>query len=120
MTKKTFKSVPRTSRQLAPEEIERFVHDGPGRDAPSADTVTQKAVQQDTQTPAFTEAQKTTHTETQVSVDKEPTARLTVDLPQSVHRRFKAVCGLAGLRMNEEIRRFIEQRTAELEAEQRS
>jgi hypothetical protein len=120
MTKKTFKSVPRTSRQLGPEEIERFVHDGPGRDARSVDTDTQKAVQTDTQTTASTDTQKTSSTETQPSVDKEPTARLTVDLPQSVHHRFKAVCGLAGLRMNEEIRRFIEQRTAELEAEQRS
>jgi len=120
MTKKTFKSVPRTSRQLAPEEIERFVHDGPGRDARSADTETQNTGQPDTQKTSETDTQKNVYTETPLSVNKEPTARLTVDLPQSVHRRFKAVCGLAGLRMNEEIRRFIEQRTAELEAEQRS
>jgi hypothetical protein len=102
MTKKTFKSIPRTSRQLAPEEIEQFVNDGPGRDVQTGNTETQKTVKD----------------ETQLSVKTEPTARLTVDLPQSVHRRFKAVCGLAGIKMNEEIRQFIERRTAELEADE--
>lgn len=104
MTKKTFKSIPRTSRQLAPEDIDRFVNDGPGRDVQSVNTETQKTVKD----------------EKQLSVKAEPTARLTVDLPQSVHRRFKAVCGLAGIKMNEEIRQFIERRTAELEADERA
>ena len=43
-------------------------------------------------------------------------ARLTVDLPRETHRRFKIACTIADIRMNDEIRRFIERRCAELEA----
>ena len=42
------------------------------------------------------------------------TARLTVDLPRETHRRFKAACAIAGTKMNDEIRRFIERRSVEL------
>lgn len=42
------------------------------------------------------------------------TIRLTVDLPQDMHRRFKAACAMAGTKMNDEIRRFVERRLAEL------
>lgn len=41
-------------------------------------------------------------------------ARLTVDLPRATHRRFKAACALAGVKMNEEIRALVEKRCAEL------
>ena len=44
----------------------------------------------------------------------EDTARLTVDLPRETHRRFKAACAIAGTKMNDEIRRFIERRSVEL------
>lgn len=47
---------------------------------------------------------------------KTKTARLTVDLPREMHRRFKIACTIADTRMNDEIRRFIERRCAELEA----
>ena len=49
----------------------------------------------------------------------EPTVRLTVDLPESVHTRFKAACVVTRRKMVEEIRVFIERRTAELESETR-
>ena len=42
------------------------------------------------------------------------TARLTVDLPRATHRRFKAACAIAGTKMNDEIRQFIERRSVEL------
>jgi len=45
-------------------------------------------------------------------------ARLTVDLPRDLHRRFKIACVLADTKMNEEIRSFIIRRSAELEASQ--
>lgn len=41
-------------------------------------------------------------------------ARLTVDLPRATHRRFKAACALAGLKMNAEIRRLVEKRCDEI------
>ena len=43
------------------------------------------------------------------------TARLTIDLPRDMHRRFKIACTVAGTKMNAEIRRFIDRRSAELE-----
>ena len=39
------------------------------------------------------------------------TARLTVDLPQELHARFKAACAMAGTKMNDEVRGFIEEWT---------
>ena len=47
---------------------------------------------------------------------KTGTARLTVELPRETHRRFKIACTIADTRMNDEIRRVIERRCAELEA----
>ena len=43
--------------------------------------------------------------------------RLTIDLPESVHTRFKAACAITRRKMVEEVRGFIERRTAELESE---
>ena len=36
------------------------------------------------------------------------TARLTIDLPQELHARFKATCAMNGTRMIDEVRTFIE------------
>jgi len=44
-------------------------------------------------------------------------ARLTIDLPESVHTRFKTACVMTKRKMVEEVRAFIEQRTEELERE---
>jgi hypothetical protein len=38
-------------------------------------------------------------------------ARLTIDLPQQLHARFKATCALRTTRMIDEVRRFIEEWT---------
>lgn len=59
-----------------------------------------------------TETQKHRNYVTQKSADM---ARLTVDLAKEDHRRFKLACTSAGVKMNDEIRQFIERRTAELE-----
>lgn len=40
----------------------------------------------------------------------EKTARLTIDLPMSLHARFKSACALRGTRMVDEVREFIEKR----------
>lgn len=73
------------------DDIQKFVSGGTGKD---------------------TETQKSVNTEKMKSA---PMARLTVDLAKEDHRRFKIACTLAGVKMNDEIRRFIEQRTVELE-----
>ena len=55
------------------------------------------------------------NTELQIAVKPEY-ARLTVDLPRAQHLRFKIACTVAGMKMNDEIRRFIDRRCAELES----
>jgi hypothetical protein len=47
----------------------------------------------------------------------EPTKRLSLDLPASVHTRFKTACSATRRKMVSELAELIERRTAELEAE---
>ncbi len=47
----------------------------------------------------------------------EPTQRLSVDVPKSLHTRFKAACALADTKMVNEVIAFIERRAAELESQ---
>jgi hypothetical protein len=49
------------------------------------------------------------------TVRTEPTRRLSVDLPESLHRRFKTACSKTDKKMLSEVAGFIERRTAELE-----
>ena len=48
---------------------------------------------------------------------EEPVKRLSLNLPESLHTRFKASCAATGRRMTPELQALVEQRTAELEAE---
>jgi len=48
-------------------------------------------------------------------VAEEPTARLSIDLPKSLHRRFKTACAKADLKMVVEVVDLIERRTRALE-----
>ena len=48
---------------------------------------------------------------------EEPSKRLSLDLPQSVHTRFKTACSATGRKMVNELQDFIERRTSELENE---
>jgi hypothetical protein len=47
----------------------------------------------------------------------EPTRRLSIDVPESWHRRFKIACTRADKKMIEEVTEFIKRRTVELERE---
>ena len=47
----------------------------------------------------------------------EPTKRLSLDLPSSVHTRFKTACTASGRSMNGELLEFIHKRTIDLEKE---
>ena len=48
---------------------------------------------------------------------EEPTKRLNLDLPASVHTRFKTACSATSRKMAGEVQMLIEQRTSELEQE---
>jgi hypothetical protein len=47
----------------------------------------------------------------------EPTRRLSIDLPESLHRRFKTACSKTDKKMLAEVADFIRRRTEELERE---
>lgn len=49
--------------------------------------------------------------------EEEATARMSVDLPESLHRRYKAACVRAGLKMSADVTSWVERRAAELEAQ---
>lgn len=89
MAKKTFTAAP-TPKQPTLEQIEAFEKGGTGHDR---------------QPPAAATA------------PGEPTKRLSLDLPKTVHIRFKTACSATGRKMVGEIQEFIERRTAELESE---
>ena len=58
-----------------------------------------------------------TQTHISTKAEDEPKRRLSIDLPESLHRRFKTVCSKTDKKMGVEVLQFIEQRTAELEKE---
>lgn len=49
----------------------------------------------------------------------EPVVKLSIEVPRSLHKRFKVACELADVKMTPEVLDFIERRTAELEAKTR-
>lgn len=49
-----------------------------------------------------------------------PTKRLTVDIPEENHTRFKALCAMQKKKMAEEVNAFIAQRLAEAEGQGRT
>lgn len=50
-------------------------------------------------------------------MEKEPTKRLSLDLPESLHMRFKTACAATNRKMGTEMQQFIERRTEEIEHE---
>ena len=87
---KTFAQAPKP-KILTDESISAFERGGTG---------------QDTQT----------HITTKV-VKNEPVRRLSIDLPESLHRRFKMACIKTDKKMLTEVTDFIKRRTVELENE---
>jgi len=92
MAKKSFQLAPKPKASISPEEIDAFVTGGVGNDSPRKKTPAPSNV-------------------------KEKTRRLSVDLPQSIHLRFKTACSATQLKMTKEIEAFITKRTIELEKE---
>ncbi len=91
---KSFSAAPKPRLQPTAEEIEAFESGGVGHDE-SANVGTHKPT----------------------NVKTEPTKRLSIDLPASVHTRFKTACSATSTKMVAELLQFIEHRTTELEAE---
>ncbi|MEL6828041.1 MAG: hypothetical protein AAFN91_17470 [Pseudomonadota bacterium] len=88
MSKKTFATAPKP-KPLAPEAIEAYVQGGAGHDTTA--TPPEKA-------------------------KEGPVKRLSIDLPEDAHRRFKVACAATGRKMAAELTAFIEKRTRELES----
>lgn len=95
MNKKSFQTAPKP-RQPTADEIAAFERAGTGHDA-QLDNVG-------------------SHKPAKVG-NNELTKRLSLDMPETMHTRFKTACSATGRKMTTEVMAFIEQRTAELESE---
>mgnify|MGYP000400962479 FL=1 len=91
MSKKTFSAAPRPKQQPTDDQILAFERGGAGHDTTRADKPVAK------------------------TMPDEPTKRLSLDLPASLHTRFKTACSATDRKMVGELQAFIEQRTQELE-----
>lgn len=74
----------------------------------------QEPADTDARVSVSTEPQKSANTETRIAG---PIVRLTIDVPELTHTRFKTACAMTKRKMVDEVRAFIERRTAELEGE---
>lgn len=92
MAKKSFQSAPKPKKTVSAEEIDAFVNRGVGSDS-------------------------TAKNKKNSSNLREKTKRLSIDLPQSMHLRFKTACSATQRKMTKEIETFICKRTKELEKE---
>lgn len=137
-TSKTFADLRKPARRPTPEEIAAFEETGRAiqraqkvtakadRKARTAEirergnTETLEAVNRETQQHGKPETQEAGNTEPQNDADTEtrvagPIVRLTIDLEEAAHTRFKTACVMTKRKMVDEVRSFIERRTAELE-----
>jgi hypothetical protein len=114
MSKKTFSTAPKPkNKQLSPEAISAFEQGGAGHDTAAAAT---KKTGSAGQGRAVAKTRKPAPTAT-IAVDDTPKKRLSLDLPESIHQRFKTACSATSRKMTMEVQEFIERRTAELETE---
>jgi hypothetical protein len=88
MAKKQFSTAPKPNNSLSPADIEAFEKGGVGQDK-----------------------RPQTHKTTNVGKTK----RLSIDLPEEIHTRFKVLCSANGLKMAREVESLILSRCDELE-----
>ena len=110
---KTFAQAPKP-KPLSAEVIAAFERGGPGQDT---QTRLPSNVEKGNTEPHSHISSKAEKRVEGKAGEEEPVARLSIDLPKSLHRRFKAACARADLKMVAEVVGLIEQRTAELENE---
>ena len=96
MAQKNFTTAPKPTKRSMDEELAAFERGGPGHDTTTRQTGKPTAVEK---------------------TKAEPTKRLSLDLPQSLHTRFKTACSATRRKMGNELRAFIAARTEELEKE---
>ena len=96
MAQKNFTTAPKPAKQLLDEKIDAFERGGTGHDTNTRHMGKPTAAQK---------------------VKAEPTKRLSLDLPQSLHTRFKTACSATSRKMVNELQTFIVARTEELEKE---
>lgn len=110
---KTFAQAPKP-KPLTAEIITAFERGGPGQDT---QTRAPTNVEKRDDVPRTHIPPKKVKRESVKPVEEEPMARLSIDLPKSLHRRFKIACARADLKMVAEAMSLIERRTKELERE---
>ena len=91
MSKKTFTAAPRPAKPTD-DQILAFERGGAGHDTRTPPDASPRAASADAKL-----------------------KRLSIDLPDHVHARFKAACSAAGKKMGDELKSYIERRTLELE-----
>jgi len=79
-------------------------------------TFSSSSKSKDEQILAF-EQDRTERSEAIRQTERNATKRLSLDLPKSMHTRFKTACSATGRKMVAELQSYIEQRIQELEAE---
>jgi hypothetical protein len=109
---KTFAQAPKPKPQLTAEVITAFERGGAGQDT---QTRIPTNVESREDTPQSHIPSKARTRKAVEVAEEEPTARLSIDLPKSLHRRFKTACAKADLKMVAEVMNLIERRTRDLE-----
>ena len=116
---KSFKTSPKPALQPTAEQIAAFERGGMGTDTHKPTTVGNPEYGSGDY-PAPVEKAFAERLMPKVVPAPEPAAepikRLSIDLPASMHTRFKTACSATSTKMAAEIMAFIEQRTRELEA----
>lgn len=94
MPRKNFQQAPspKTNSELSDGQIKAFEKNGVGHDS-----------------------KPQTHIHTKEDSLTEPTTRLSIDLPENDHLRFKVACSAAKTTMLAEVKQFIKKRTVILE-----
>ena len=108
---KTFSQAPKP-KQLTAEVISAFERGGAGQDTQTRQSPKVGFREEEPQSHIPPKAEKK---EPAPVAGEEPVARLSIDLPKSLHRRFKTACAKADLKMVVEVMGLIERRTLELE-----
>ena len=108
---KTFSQAPKP-KPLTAEVIAAFERGGAGQDTRTRPPAHAGSEEGKPHSHISSKAEKR---EAEQAAKGEPVARLSIDLPKSLHRRFKTACAKADLKMAVEVMQLIEQRTSELE-----
>lgn len=101
---KTFTHAPKP-KPLTSDVISAFERNGKGQDNRQPEPTHEQS-----RTPSNVGNRESTN-----EASKEPMRRLSIDLPVSLHRRFKTACSKEDKHMQTEVEGFIVRRTAELE-----